>query len=117
MKAILIDPATRSATPIEVSRENFLKDLYAAIDCDLVERVCIEDKQGRTYEIWVDESGLFKIDPEEVCMFAFGEYHQPLAGKGVLLGANAEFYESEDAPMTPEEAKSLTKFIRPITLM
>ena len=117
MKAILIDPATRSATSIEVSRENFLKDLYAAIGCDLVERVCIEDEQGRTYEIWVDECGLFSIDPDEVCMFSFEGYPQPLAGKGVLLGANAEFYESEDAPMTPEEAKSLTKFIRPISLL
>lgn len=117
MKALLIDPTTLSVNEIEISQEKFLGDLYDAIGCNLVERVCIEDEQGRTYEIWVDEEGLFTIDPEAVCMFAFEGYPQPLAGKGVLLGATPDFYESADTPLSALDAFKRTKFIRPISLL
>jgi len=106
MKAILIDPHNRSVSEVEVSKSRFLKDLYAHIGCDLVERAISED---RKHEVWLDEEGLFK---QPLAFFKFEGYPQEAyAGKGVILGCNRTLSDSKDCPLTLDEVKAKVKFV------
>lgn len=117
MIALLINPELLSVVPIEISSKNYISELKSRLDSTCLERYPIKDEDGIVYEIWVDDDGLFKIDPESVCMFAYKGCSTPLAGKGIILGSNTDFNEVEDAPITPEQAKALIKFIRPISII
>lgn len=106
MKAILIDPHTRSFSEVEVSEKNFLKDLYSHIGCSLVERVIADD---RKHEIWLDEEGLFS---EDIALFSYEGYPQEAyAGKGVILGCNRTLSKSKDCALTLDEVKAKVKFM------
>lgn len=117
MKALLINPELLSVVPIDISCENYINDLNLLLDSTCLERYPIRDDDGRFYEIWVDDDGLFKMDPETVCMFAYCGCNTPLAGKGIILGFNPENNKIENVPITPEEATSAIKFIRPISVI
>ena len=109
MKAILIDPHTRSVSEVEVSEKNFLKDLYAHIGCGLVERTIADDLK---HEIWLDEEGLFS---ESVQLFSIEGYSQDAyAGKGVMLGCNRTLTGSKDCALTLDEVRAKVKFMSPL---
>lgn len=82
MKSILIDPFAKTVT--EVEHDGTLDAIYAAIGADCVCTVRL-DEEGDA--VFLDDDGLFKRGQE---FFAIGNYPHPLAGKGLVLGCDAE---------------------------
>jgi len=80
MKAYLIDPSRFTIAPVEIDRDHTLEQLYKHIGCDMVEAVYLEN--GDT--LYVDEEGLLK---RQWHFIVLDGYPQPIAGKGVLVGA------------------------------
>lgn len=82
MRAILIDPDTRTVTEIETKGD--LHALYEALTrpgsakVDDINRVGL----GRVADLWVDGEGWLKPD---VPVFRLRIDNQPLAGRGVVL--------------------------------
>lgn len=83
MRAILIDPETREVSEVEIDPTS-LDDYYRLIGCDCFTAVTIDD-QGTT--VYVDDEGLFK-GPS--VFFLIKGYPQPLAGRGLVVGTDAE---------------------------
>jgi hypothetical protein len=79
MKGILIDPKNKSIT--EVEHDDSLQDIYMHTDCDCITTVRIDGRDT----IYVDDNGLFR-NPQH--FFTFRHYPSPLAGKGLVLGAD-----------------------------
>lgn len=111
MKAILIDPHARTVT--EVQHDGTLEGIYRAIGADCV---CTVSLGGRD-AIFLDDDGLFREGQE---FFAIGKYPNPLAGRGLVLGCDAEgestapkvpTYMIERAVhwLTPEEAVAMNR--------
>lgn len=82
MRAILIDPFTRSITEVEYSGD--YHDIYKLIDCDTF---TIAPITHRGDGIFVDDEGLFKPDQ---AFFKHDGYPQPLAGCGLIMGCDEE---------------------------
>lgn len=102
MKAILIDPTTRTITAIDVKD---WRDIAPAIDADLFAVVNIDNFR---HSIFVDDEGLYtKSD-----LFYHLDYpHQPLAGRGLVLGYDQRTGESLDCTLTIDEIKAKTEFL------
>lgn len=91
MKAYLIDPVAKTIT--EVEHEDNYKHIYtllsgpnaagAEVAVDLFTVVNIEGDDA----IFIDDEGLLKADQ---AFFKFADFHQPLAGRGLVLGTNDE---------------------------
>ena len=77
MRAILIDPFTKTVT--EVENGGSLQDIYAAIGCDTIDAVGLD----RTHHIYVDDNGLTYNEPLPV--FVWQGYHQPIAGRAIMF--------------------------------
>lgn len=82
MRAILIDPFTRTVQTVEHSGD--YHEIYKLIDAGTFEVLPLDDRGNGLY---LDEDGLF-ADRQE--FFALGNYPQPLAGKGLILGVDSE---------------------------
>lgn len=74
----LIDPAARTLTPVDVDKP---RDL---IGCDRITTAYFNDASDVVY---VDDEGLLKGPTD---FFLIEGYPQPLAGKGVVVGTDAE---------------------------
>lgn len=81
MRAILIDPEAKTIT--EVDYDGNYKSIYKLIGCQTFTVVGINDNES----IFVDDEGLLN-NPE--FFFMWRGYHQPLAGKGLILGVDDE---------------------------
>lgn len=99
MKAILIDPFTRSVS--EVETPGALADMYALIDAEMIELVSVESQLGsfsRAYPLGfvlvVDEEGALKPASEQE-YFAFNG--QQLSGKALIVGLD-DMGEFTDCP-------------------
>jgi len=80
MRAILIDPFTQTIEEVDYSGD--YKDIYTLIECDLFTTVyCLEDT------LFVDDEGLYVKDQR---YFKVAGYAQPLAGRGLLIGTDAD---------------------------
>jgi len=79
MKALLIDPHLQTVTEVEYG--GVLEDLYRLTHCEIVEAVGI----GKGDVVYVDEEGLFH-DPAKQAFFVISDFHQPLAGYGLVVG-------------------------------
>ena len=82
----LIDPLAQKITRIEMpadSRGN-LDTMYKAIGCYMVE---VAYFNGANDGVFVDEEGMLKLPTE---FFFIKGCHQPLAGRGVVLGCDEE---------------------------
>jgi hypothetical protein len=85
MRAILIDPYTRTIEAIELpiaNDEATLKVLYQAIfhaDHGIIQALDL----GADHDLWIDEEGLLK--PWEDQAFFQLLDHSPIAGRGVIL--------------------------------
>lgn len=82
MQALLIDPKARTITPVEYTGD--YKEINAHIEADLFDVVRLYPNGDGAF---VDDEGLLK-DPEY--FWAHRNYPQPLAGRGLLLGVDAE---------------------------
>lgn len=82
MRAILIDPHTRTVS--ELSARNGLQPIYDAIRADCFTVVNVSEKGDALY---LDDFGLERVGQE---FFAIGNYPNPLAGRGLILGTDSE---------------------------
>ena len=102
MRAILIDPFTRTITDVEYSGD--YKDIYKLIDCDTFTVATINNRDDG---IFVDDEGLFK--PGQAFFWHDG-YPQPLAGRGLVLGCNEEG-ESVEPSVSMADVVNHTRFM------
>jgi hypothetical protein len=103
----LIDPRAQNITRIEMpadSRGN-LDAMYKAIGCSLVEVVYIN---GERDGVFVDEEGLLKMPTE---FFFIKGFHQPLAGRGIVLGCDGDGETTSPASVTLEWLREHTAFV------
>jgi hypothetical protein len=102
MKAILVDPGTQTFTEVEHTGD--YKNIYTLIEADPFDIVRLSEANS----MYVDDEGLLREPPPEWFMIV---NNQPLAGKGLILGNNAQG-ESISTTLTIDEAKALIGFER-----
>lgn len=85
MRAILIDPHTKTVTEVENSGQ--LHDIYAALGCDTIDAVYLEGSYTGHF-LYVDDNGLTYNEPLPV--FVWTGFHQPLAGKAIMFKSNED---------------------------
>jgi hypothetical protein len=110
MRAILIDPIERKVT--EVDHDGNYKQIYKLIGCQTFTAVYIGDppeeipSDPRRNAIFIDDEGLLN-NPRY--FFIWRGYPQPLAGKGLILGANEEG-DSCSTNWTVEQATAMVQY-------
>jgi hypothetical protein len=102
MRGILIDPAAKLIHEVEYNGD--YRQISKRIECDLFTVVGIDGVNS----IFVDDEGLLK-DIED--FFTYGEYPQPLAGKGLILGCD-EAGESIATTLTVAEVAANVSFLK-----
>lgn len=102
MQAILINPFDKTIEEIEYSGD--WKDISSLLECDIFTTAYFDDTDDSVY---VDDEGLYV---EDQAFFTIGNYPQPLAGRGLILGCNDEG-DSVDCKTTLEEAKAMVEFL------
>jgi len=102
MQAILINPFDKTIEEIEYSGD--WKDISSLLECDIFTTAYFDDT---TDSVFVDDEGLYV---EDQAFFTIGDYPQPLAGRGLILGCNDEG-DSVDCETTLEEAKAMVTFL------
>ena len=90
MQAFLIDPEARTLEIIDIDG---LESIQEAIRCDTITAARFND----TDVVYVDDEGLLK---GPTSFFLIEGYPQPLAGRGVVVGTDAE---GDDTPPTVTE--------------
>jgi hypothetical protein len=108
IKGFLIDPKTLQITEFTLpgkSRDN-LNAMYKAIGCELVEVVYLNAKRDG---VFVDEEGLLK-NPTE--FFYIEGTHQPLAGRGVVVGCDEEGETVSAQAVTLDWLRANTAFVK-----
>ena len=103
MKALLIDPTTRTVTEIHI--DGSLQSFYAALGCKYVAVAC-DLPNGDT--IYVDDEGLFA--PAPVDYFQISHGYQPYAGKGLIVHTDQDG-ETRAVKSTLDDIKSDVVFI------
>lgn len=112
MKAIVINPANKTVTEAEYHGD--FKELYpllsyADFEVDCFDIVKIDDSET----IFVDDNGLINNNGNRHGFFYVkGDYPVMLAGKGVILGTDADG-ESIATSLTTEQVKQMILFGRP----
>lgn len=101
MRAILIDPFTRTITDVEI--DPTLDNLYQTLGVDLITVVRIEPGHA----LIIDDEGLLK-DKDTQAYFWWKGSDQPFAGRGLILGDN--YGENRDASLSLELVQSLVTF-------
>jgi hypothetical protein len=101
MRGLLIDVENKAVTEVNV---NDLPDMYPLIDCDLVERVQVDDG----VDLWIDESGLCK---DRTKGFIIGG--QTFMGNAILMGEDKRKRKMVDLPpaITIDAAQKVVLFI------
>ena len=85
MRAILINPETKTITEVEYTGD--YKNIYEHIGADCFTAISIDHYENEDREtIFVDDEGLYR-NPQN--FFMWSGYDQPLAGKGLILGTDA----------------------------
>lgn len=95
MKAILIDPFTKTVS--EVKHNGNYQEIYKFIKADCFDVVRISEHEA----IYVDDEGLYRQEK----FFAWDGYPQPLAGRGLVLGSDDEG-NSVSTKLTLDEVRS-----------
>jgi len=81
-KAILINPTEKTITEVDYDELGSYRQIYEFIDADLFDVVRLDDGDA----IYIDDEGLYTKED----MFLYGDYPQPLAGRGLVLGTDEE---------------------------
>lgn len=105
--AFLIDPHTLSITTVEWNGD--YKHIYKLIEADCYDCARVS-REGDG--IFVDDEGLFKQDQR---FFLHADYPNPLAGKGLMLGCDAEG-ESIAPSCTLDELVSKIRWVLPVQI-
>lgn len=82
MKAFLIDPSAQTITAVEY--DGNYKSITKMIEAQMFTTVQINEEEDTIY---LDDEGLFV---EGQSFFMIAGYPEPLAGKGLVLGTDAE---------------------------
>jgi hypothetical protein len=106
MKALLIDPYQKKIHALDIANE--LSAWYKLLDCHCVDRAEIARLGSRAIDIWVDDNGL-QYEPVPP-LFKVSGYPNPLAGYGLVLGANLNTGESLDCPVSKEHFAPKIRF-------
>lgn len=88
LKAVLIDPYKEEITDVEYDNSSY-KNIYPLIQCEIFTIVKLADED----DVFVDDEGLLKVN-NETKFFMLKDYPQPLAGYGLIVGADEETGES-----------------------
>jgi len=96
MKALLIDPKTRTITSIDVNGK--LEDYYKHLECSTIECPVIYPNNDALY---CDEEGWLHYT-EEMCGFMFPEWSYAILGKGLIIGTD-DMGNSKDCKSTSED--------------
>ena len=96
----LIDPFAETVT--QVAYDGDFTCIYKHIKASLFTTVYLENRDA----IFVDDEGLFKDDQR---FFMFKGYREPLAGRGLVLGFNAEG-DTTSPKITMEKLTELISF-------
>jgi len=102
-KGYLIDPEAKTIIHINYDLSTGIDGIYKLIGADPFTIVQIEKRDA----IFVDDEGLLK-NPRY--FFQYRGYHQPLAGKGLVLGTNEEG-DTVSAKIKYEDLKSRVSFL------
>lgn len=103
MKAIKIDPVKQEITEVEI--DGTLESIYKELDCEVFTCPITLNNMDSLY---VDDEGLFVDDYNGA--FYFGDYSQPLFGKGLIIGSNIEG-ESESVASSIRTIEKKVKFL------
>lgn len=110
MRAILIDPLTKSIT--EVTYTGDYRNIYTHIGADCFDCVRLGDKNENT--IYVDDNGLNNGAGHRIGMFRVeGRNPAYLAGRGLILGTDNSG-ESVATDLDIEELKTRIAFGEPV---
>lgn len=105
MKAILIDPTTRTIKEVDYDGE--FKTIYELTSCDCITIARIPDTGD---EIYLDDNGMTN-SPDK--LFAFKRSQgQPYAGKGLVVGHN-EMGEDVEPTVTVDQLIEAVVFLDP----
>lgn len=102
MRALLIDPYTKTIT--EVEHDDTLQNIYKHIQADCIDMVRINNKGDC---VLVDDEGLYRQD----AYFAIENYLQPLAGRGLVLGTGSQGESTAPAEETVETLENKISWI------
>jgi hypothetical protein len=98
MRAILIDPFTRTISEVDY---NGTGDIYTMIGCEIFTAVTINEYGDG---LLVDDEGMFNPDQ---AFFKHKDYPEPLAGKALVLGSDEEGDTVEPAVSLQETIRSV----------
>ena len=98
----LIDPYTGTITPTLIDTTKGLEDYYSQLECRSFDIANIDDKN----DVYIDDEGLFN----NTMFFTIEGYYQPLAGKGIIMGFDAETGNTIGTSLTLEEVKAKVMF-------
>ena len=101
MKGILIDPF--SMTVSEVEHDGSVEGICRLLECNIFTLAVFSDNDDGVY---VDDEGLLVSDQ---AFFSIEGYPQPLAGKGLVLGCDADG-KSTSPKHSFEEIRSMVRF-------
>lgn len=107
VRGILIDPFKCEITEVEHDASDY-KGIYKhlsheSMPVDLFTVVNLDDGDA----IFVDDEGLLKPCDR---FFVWAGYHQPLAGKGLILGSDDEG-ETQSVKIAIDKVKRMTEFL------
>jgi hypothetical protein len=102
MRAILIDPFTRTVSEVETSAE--LLDMYDLLQVDCITVVRVDPGHAMI----LDDEGLLKSKDVQT-YFRLKGGHQPFAGRAMILGD--KYGDNRDASLSLEEVKDAVVFL------
>lgn len=106
MKAFLIDPKAKNITEIDFDKSDY-RNINEILGCRCFTVTWINT--GTTDEVFVDDEGLLSEDTP-LYSFQFLGGHQPLVGRGLVLGAPDSNGETTPATLTLEKLQEITRF-------
>lgn len=108
MRAILVDPIAKTVTEVDCSGHihdvDGVPGIYTLTDVNILTVVMLTHRNLET--MYLDDEGLLK----ENHFFLFGEYPQPLAGKGLILGTD-DSGDCAPSALSVEYVKSRVAFL------
>jgi hypothetical protein len=90
MRTILIDPAKRTITELDLPDPHKLQDTYDALDCHSIDVI----RLGQGVDMWVNDEGLCSFPLPEIgeghffVLHSQGQPHNLIAGKALVTGVN-----------------------------
>lgn len=102
MRAILIDPFTRTIDAIETDAS--LDDLYKILHVDMITVVSFD----REHAMILDDEGLLKGKEEQAYFWVKGA-EQPFAGRGLIVGD--DYGENRAATIGIDKVREVVKFL------